>query len=96
MSNRKHPRASQRVRKPREDSNAKLHPITFCRECGEGIPAKAHTCYHCGTKQRHAEEALQVVFCTKCGEDYPARAMACFHCGHINSRHPYHKGHISI
>jgi len=88
-------KASRKQRGQRHESSGKIHPITFCGDCGEAIPAKAHTCYHGGGKQEHAEEPMQVVFCEKCGQDYPARAMACFHCGQINARHPYLSGVIS-
>ena len=87
--------ASRRSRAKPDASSGKIHQITFCGDCGEAIPAKAHTCYHCGSKQEHAEEPMQIVFCDRCGKDYPAQAMACFHCGHINPRHPYLTGQIS-
>ena len=76
-------------------SEPRMHPITFCSDCREAIPAQALACFRCGTKQPGAEKALQVVFCERCGKDYPARAMACYHCGHLNPRHPYLKGQIA-
>ena len=82
-------------KRSRYTSSPKLHQVTFCTDCGETIPARALSCFRCGAKQPHGEQALQVVFCEKCGEDYPAKGMACFHCGHINPRHPYHRGHIA-
>ncbi|MHC4956736.1 MAG: double zinc ribbon domain-containing protein [Planctomycetota bacterium] len=91
---RSHNQASRQPRR-QEQSSGKLHQITFCEECHEGIPAKAVTCYHCGAKQARAEDAVQVVFCDRCGKDYPFKAMACFHCGHQNLRHPYVKGTIT-
>ena len=91
---RKHHEASRQSRAG-EESNGKLHQITFCSDCHEAIPAKAVTCYHCGAKQAHAEDAVQVVFCDRCGKDYPAKALACFHCGQQNARHPYVRGTIT-
>ncbi len=87
--------AFSRKQRIRHTSSGKIRQITFCGSCSQAIPAKAHTCYHCGSKQAHAEAPMQIVFCDKCGQDYPARAMACFHCGRINPRHPYLSGQIS-
>ena len=77
------------------ESNQKLHPITFCNDCNEAIPAKALACFHCGAKQIGSEKPLQVVFCDKCGEDYPAQAHACFHCGQVNPKSRYLVGQVS-
>lgn len=76
-------------------SGPRMTPITFCRHCGEAIPANALSCFRCHARQPAADKPLQVVFCERCGEDFPARAMACYHCGHINPRHPYLKGHLA-
>ena len=76
-------------------SEPRMHPITFCTECEEAIPANAITCFRCGCRQPHGERSLQVIFCRKCGQDYPAKALACFHCGNINPHHPYLRGHIA-
>ena len=81
--------------KNRTKSNPKLHPITFCQECSEPIPARAMACYRCGAKQASGERALQVVFCDRCGRDFPSKAMRCLHCGHQNPRHRFLKGSIS-
>lgn len=86
---------STRTRSRKGISSARLHPVTFCTSCGDAIPLKAITCFHCGAKQANPEQAIQVVFCEKCGKDYPARAMACFHCGHLNPHHPVVKGRIT-
>ena len=90
---RRRARPSQAVSKPR--SEPRMHPITFCIDCREAIPARALACFRCGTKQPGAEKAMQVVFCERCGQDYPARGMACYHCGQQNPRHPYLKGQIA-
>jgi len=76
----------------RHESTPRMHPITFCVECQEAIPAKALTCFRCRAKQPHGEDAVQVVFCEKCGHDFPARAMSCHECGHLNPRHPLVRG----
>lgn len=79
----------------KSESSEKLHPITFCTECSEPIPARAMACFHCGAKQNGSLKTLQIVFCEKCGEDYPAQAHSCFHCGHVNPRSRYLSGQIS-
>lgn len=79
----------------RESSSEKLHPITFCTDCNEAIPAQAMACFHCGAKQNGGEKSMQVIFCEKCGEDYPAQAHACFHCGQVNPKSRYLAGQVS-
>ena len=77
------------------ESSEKLHPITFCTECNEAIPARALACFHCGAKQNGGSKALRVIFCEKCGEDFPAQAHACFHCGHVNPKSRYLAGQVT-